>query len=399
MGDSLPQPILSAPRPDAPTTAPLGPPGALGTVLMLVERWRLLFGGSLAVGCVALALSFLIAPTFTATARLLPPSQQGGLAGLLSQQLGAIASIAGSAVGVKNPTDQYIALLRSDNVADRIIDQFGLREVYDVEYLVDARKALASGTLMTAGKDGLIVISVDDRDPGRAAAIANAFAAELQRLTRQMTLGEASQRRAFFEKQLATARDGLVRAESALSASGIGAGTVKAEPRVAVEATARLAAAITVAEVRLATLGGYLAEGHPDLVVARRELDALRAQRARLQRSDPAAVSGDGADYIARFRDFKYNETLFELMARQYELARIEEAREGSSFVVIDEAQPPERKSRPKKALLAMLATAAAFTVIALWLVVRRALAFASRDAEFADALARIGASRRLRGG
>jgi uncharacterized protein involved in exopolysaccharide biosynthesis len=346
----------------------------LDLLVVLAEHWKLLVFGPLAAGLAALGFTFVVDPIFTATARILPPQQQQSTAAMLAQQLGALAGLAGAAAGIKNPADQYVALLKSRSVADRLIERFDLLRVYEADFVQDARKTLDNRSSIKAGRDGLITIDVDDEDPKRAAAIANAYVTELEELLKRLALTEAQQRRVFFERQLAQARDGLKRAQQALAASGIGESVLKVEPRAAAESVARLKAAVTAQEVKLAAMRGYLTDTSPDFRQAMQELSALRAQLARAEQADLQVGGGDAArDYISRFRDFKYQETLFELMAKQYEIARLDEAREGALVQVVDAAVPPERRSRPKRALTAVLTTVAAGLVLTVYVFLRRA--------------------------
>jgi uncharacterized protein involved in exopolysaccharide biosynthesis len=366
----------------------------LDLLVVLAEHWKLLVFGPLAAGLAALGITFVVDPIFTATARILPPQQQQSTAAMVAQQLGALAGLAGAATGLKNPADQYVALLKSRSVADRLIERFDLLRVYDKKYLQDARKELDGNTKINAGRDGLITIDVDDKDPKRAAAIANAYVEELGELMKRLALTEAQQRRAFFEKQLEKARDGLKRAQQALAAVGVSESVLKAEPRAAAEGVAQLKAAVTAKEVQLSAMRGYLAETSPDFRQAQQELAALRAQLARTEQSDPnTSATGATQDYISRYRDFKYQETLFELMAKQYEIARLDEAREGALIQVVDTAIPPERKSRPKKALVAIVTTLVTGFVLLIAVFVRRTWHSAAATPEGAARLAAIGAA------
>jgi uncharacterized protein involved in exopolysaccharide biosynthesis len=366
----------------------------LDLLVVLAEHWKLLVFGPLAAGLAALGITFVVAPIFTATARILPPQQQQSTAAMVAQQLGALAGIAGAATGLKNPADQYVALLKSRSVADRLIERFDLLRVYDKQYRQDARKELESNTRISAGRDGLITIDVEDEDPTRAAGIANAYVEELGELVKRLALTEAQQRRAFFEKQLEQARDGLKRAQQALAAVGISESVLKAEPRAAAESVAQLKAAVTAKEVQISAMRGYLAETSPDFRQAQQELAALRAQLARAEQSDPnASATGVTQDYISRYRDFKYQETLFELMARQFELARLDEAREGALIQVVDSAIPPERKSRPKRALVAIVTSLATGFLLLIAVFVHRAWRNTAATPDGAERLAAISAA------
>ena len=341
----------------------------LDLALPLLQHWKLLVIGPLLAGLLALGVTYLIKPTFTSRTVFLPPQQQQSAAASAIASLGALSGLAGAAAGIKSPADQYVALLQSATVADRLIDEFKLMQVYDEEYRFQARKQLAENARISMGKkDGLITVEVDDIDPERAAAIANRHVDELRRLTSQLALTEAQQRRVFFETQLKKTRDELTSAQQALQASGFNPGALKAEPKAAAEGYARLKAEVTAAEVRLQTLRRNLSETTPEVQQAQTMLGALRAQ---LGKTEATTDLTGGPDYISKFREFKYQETLFELFSRQYELARLDESREGALIQVVDVAKPAERKSKPKRGITAVATTLAALLLLSVFVVTR----------------------------
>jgi len=356
----------------------------------IVDNLRLLVLGPLAVGIAALGISFLIPPTYTAKTQFLPPQQQQSAAAGLLQSLGSLGGLAGAAAGIKNPADQYIAYMKSNAVKDALIDRFKLMERYEAKLREDTRKALDEKARIASGKDGLISVEFDDKNPKFAAEVANAYVEELRTVLGRLAVTEAQQRRLFFEKQLLKAKENLTASEQALKATGISDSVLKSNPATAVAGIAALKAQITAQEVKVGAMRGYLAETAPDFRQALTELANLRAQLAK-QDKDEAAGNGAGqGDYISRYRDFKYHETLFELFAKQYELARVDEAREGAVIQVLDAAQPPERKSKPKKALIAIIATLASGFVLLLFVFVRQALRNAGSDQETAGKLIQL---------
>jgi uncharacterized protein involved in exopolysaccharide biosynthesis len=321
----------------------------LDVAVPLAQNLKLLFATALAAGLLALGVTYVIAPTYTARSTFLPPQQQQSAAASTLASIGALAGLVGAAGGIKSPADQYVSLIQSATVSDRLIEQFELMKVYDKKYRVDARKVLRENVRVSLGKkDGVISIEVDDEDPKRAAALANAHVDELRRLTSRLALTEAQQRRIFFEAQLDKTRESLTKAQRALQASGISAGALKAEPKAAAEGYARLKAEATGAEVRLQALRRTLVDDAPEV---QQQLATLAALRAQLARAEQATESSGGPDYVGKYRDFKYHETLFELFARQYELARLDESREGTLIQVVDTAVPPEKRTRPKRVL------------------------------------------------
>lgn len=355
----------------------------------VVENLRLLVLAPLAIGLLALGISFLIKPTFTATTQFLPPQQQQSAAAAMLQSLGALGGLAGAATGLKNPNDQFVSFLQSRTLQDTLIERFKLMDRYESEFMEDARKDLSDNARISSGKDGLITVSVDDKDPAFAAELANAHVQELTLLLGRLAVTEAQQRRVFFERQLSEAKDKLTQAEQALQASGVNMSALKANPEAAVAGLAQLQASITAQEVKVASMRGYLTESAPDFRQALTELAALRTQLTNAEKSQGPAQKGD-SDYVAKYRDFKYFETLFELFAKQYEIARVDESREGAVIQVVDVAQPPEKKSKPKKAMIAVLATLASGFALLLFVFVRQALRNAAQDTTSAEKLAQL---------
>ena len=330
--------------------------GLLDIGVVVAENLRLLIVGPLVAGLIALGISFIFTPTFTARTAFLMPQQQSAATAMLSH-LGAVSGLAASAAGLRNPSDQFVALVRSVTVSDRLIDRFRLIDLYEVEFRDQARKVLGSKTRVAAGKDGLMVIEVDDKSPQRAADIASAYVSELRQILSSLALTEAQQRRVFFERQLEQTKVKLTAAEVALSSIGVGINIIKSDPKAAVETVARLTAQVTAQEIRLASMRGYLAETAPEFRQAQLALAALRDQLKKSETGRVGVPASPVNGYIEKYRDFKYQETLFELFARQFELAKVDEAREGALIQVVDPALPPERKSKPAKALIAIVTT------------------------------------------
>lgn len=351
-----------------PSDAPADAADIIGPVLW---AWKSIFFGALILGVLALAITYLLTPRFTARTTFLPPQQQQGAAAAALSQLGSLAGLAGASVGLKSPADQFVSLLQSVNVSDRIVDRFELLKVYEVELRVEAREKLEKRVLVSLGrKDGLITVQVEDADPQRAADMANQYVAELHRLTGTLALTEAQQRRAFFEAELKLTGERLAQAQAALQASGFNPGALKAEPKAAAENYARLRAQATAAEVRLQTLRRGLADATPEVQQQQTTLDALRGQLARLETAS-ATNPNDSPDYVGRYREFKYQEGLYEFFARQFELARLDESREGALIQVVDVAQPPERKSWPRRGLVAVATTLIAGLLLSVYFVAR----------------------------
>jgi capsule polysaccharide export protein KpsE/RkpR len=200
-------------------------------------------------------------------------------------------------------------------------------------------------------------------------------------------VSDAQQRRKFFEQQLRQTQEKLVQAQQALQASGFTQGALKAEPKSAAEGYARLRAEVTAAEVRLQTLRGSLSDTAPEVQQQQNALTALRSQLARLEQT---ADARGGADYVGKYREFKYQETLFDLFAKQYELARVDESREGALIQVVDPATSPEKKSKPKRAIVALAATLSSALALIGFVLVRRSWRASADDPVNADRMGRL---------
>lgn len=332
-------------------------------IAVLARHKRLLIGLPLLAALVGLGISFILPKIYTARTVLMTPQQsQSGAAAMLGQ-LGALAGAAGGAIGVKSPTDMYVGLLKSRSVADRLLERFDLQKIYDEKLPSNARKELAKNTVVLAGKDGLITIEVDDEDPKRAAAIANGYHEELGRLTRTLAVSEASQRRLFFEKQLLQARDELTRAEFDLQKTQEKTGVIQLEgqAKAIIEGAAQLRAQIAAKEVQLGSMRTFATAQNPDYQRVQQELAGLRAQlKGREQepgdKGDVLVATGKvpqvGLENLRKIREVKYHEAIMEIMARQFELAKVDEAKDSAVIQVVDSAIEPDRKSKPKQAVI-----------------------------------------------
>jgi tyrosine-protein kinase Etk/Wzc len=352
----------------------------LDLLQVIVDNLRLLVLGPLFCGLAALGISFAITPIFTAKTQFLPPQQQQSAAASMLTSLGALGGLAGAATGIKSPADQYITFMKSVSLQDALIERFKLLEKYKVKLKTDARMTLTGSVRIASGKDGLISVEVDDKDPKFAADLANAHLEELHNLLGRLAVTEAQQRRMFFEKQLQITNENFIKADVALKSSGINSSVLKSSPSTAVEAVARLKAGISVQEVKLGTMRNYLTESSPDFKQALSELASLKSQLAEAEKEEPAPQGT--SDYVARYREFKYQETLFELFTKQFELAKVDESREGAVIQVLDIAEPPEIKAKPKKAMIAIISTFASGFALLLFVLVRSALKNASQDEE-----------------
>ncbi len=383
-----PAPSEPADAPGASSPAPTDAIDPLDLLIVLGRHRRTLVLWPVVAAVVMAGISLLMPEVFTGTTRVLPPAQQQGAAAAMLSQLGGLASAAGPALGLKNPAELYLGLLKSDSVADALIDRHGLMDRYKALKRVDARQALAAKTRLALDKSGILTIEVDDRDPARAAELANGYVEELHRLTSTLAVTEAAQRRVFFERQLAQAKEKLADAEVALRRAIESGGlvSVDAQSRAAVETVARLRAQVSAKEIQLGAMRSYATEENPDLRRAERELASIRGELARLEagaggEAPGAAGAGraapGGVANIRLLREVKYQEAMFEFLAKQYELARVDEGKEAPLVQVIDPARPPERRTSPKRTLLVLAAAAAGLVLGVLAVLARHAVSAA----------------------
>lgn len=365
----------------------------LDLAIVLAKFKKLILGLPVLVGALTVGVTLLMTPIFTATTAILPPQQSQSTASALLGQLGGLAGMAGAAAGIKNPSDLYVGMLKSRTVADAMIARFDLVNYYEAELTQDARKSLEGVSSFSAGKDGIITISVDDKDPELAAKMANAYVEELNKLTEVLAVTEASQKRLFFERQMVDARDRLVAAEiearSAMERGGLA--SIDAQGQAMIGVTARLRGQISVKEVEIGAMRAFAAEENPRLKAAQQELLALQTELARiegasaLREGQAGAESSAGATNLQLLRNVKYYETLYQMLAQQFELAKIEEAKDSALIQVLDAAIPPERKSKPKRALIVILAVLAAGFVAVLIAFMKEAALRAADDPESAE--------------
>jgi tyrosine-protein kinase Etk/Wzc len=342
----------------------------LDLLIVLAERRRTILWTTAIVTIAAIAVSLLLPTRYTASVTLLPPQQNSSLSSQLAAQLGSVGGMAATLAGggsnlLKNPNDTYVAMFKSRSVEDAMIQHFGLMQEYHDRYLSDARKSFEHHAAVDGStKDGLIHISVDDRDPRRAAELANGYVDQFRNLSQHLAITEAGQRRAFFEEQLKQANQNLEDAEEGLKDTQQKTGLIQldSQARALIESAAALRAQITAKEVQIQGMRTFATGENAELVKAEQELEGLRAQLTKLGGSEDIPGSGllpprgqmtaAGIDYVRKLRDVKYYETIFDILARQFELAKLDEAKEGAIVQVVDPATTPDKRSFPKRGLI-----------------------------------------------
>lgn len=377
----------------------------LELLIVLAKHKRMVIGLPLVAAVIAAGISMLMPNVYTATTRILPPQQQQSSAAAMLGQLGALAGGAGAALGIKNPNDLYMGMLNSRTLADSLIQRFKLTERYGAKKLDDARSTLGGLTSVSAGKDGIISISVDDKDPKFAAELANAYVDELYKFTQTLAITEASQRRLFFEKQLKQAKDELANAEVAFKQTQERTGVLEldAQGKAMIESLGAIRAQIAAKEVELGALKTFATEQNPEYILVQQQLSGLRAQLAKLEHGGESGLIPTGKlpeaglENIRRLRDVKYYETLYELMAKQYEIARVDEAKNVSMIQVLDKAVPPDYKTKPKRSMIVMLTAVTVGFLAILIALLRESMSKPRRSPELNTRIERLSASLKWR--
>jgi tyrosine-protein kinase Etk/Wzc len=371
----------------------------LDLLIVIAEHKGIVVAITAVFAIAAIIVSLLLPKEYTSTVTLLTPQQNSSLNNQLAAQLGGFAGAAAvAAVGanglLRNPNDLYVGMLKSRTVEDATIAHFGLMQEYHRKYLSDARKSLEQHvTIDGSGKDSLIHISVEDRNPQRASELANGYVDQFRELSQHLAITEAQLRRQFFENQLKQANQNLADAEEALKETEQKTGLIEVggQARALIDSAAALRAQITAKEVQIQGMQTYATGQNAQLVEAQQELDSLRAQLVKLGGSseNPDAIivpkgqmTAAGVELIRRQRDEKYYETIFEALARQFELAKLDEAKEGAVIQVVDAAIPADRKSSPKRTLIVIGATFLGFIVGVFWVLWRAALDHMRSDPE-----------------
>ena len=391
------------------------------------ERRRFLLRAT-AIGLLAATLvAFLIPSSYTSTAQLMPPDQQStsalammaGMASMTAKTGGGLGAIASDLLGVKSSGALFVGVLRSQSAQDRLVDAFALKKVYRERLEIDARKKLDDNTSISEDrKSGIISISVTDHNAQRAAALANAYVDQLNSLVAQLSTSSAHRERVFLEERLKVVKRDLDEAVNQLAQFSSKNSTldIQQEGKAMLDAAGFIAAQLIAAQSQLEGLRQIYTDGNSRVRAMQGRVDELRHQLEKLggtqsnprknspastlaksQAADPPGQAGDppadqsadpeaarasampyptirnlpllGAKYSDFYRRAKIQETVFELLTQQYELAKVQEAKETPSVKVLDPGTVPEKKSFPPRLLIIFLGTVLATSMSAVWLL------------------------------
>ncbi len=367
--------------------------GLVELLTWLGEGKRFIGAFTLLAAAVSLAVALLLPAEFTARASMLPPaSQQSGAAGALAA-LGALGGLAGG-LAAKTTDEMYVALLKSDSVQRALDERLGLKERWEVETYEVLRKTFPKHVrIVVEKKAGVITIEVDDRDPQFAARMANAYTEEISHLMSRLAVTEAQQRRLFFDQQLRDTKERLVKAEQHMREVQETSGVIVLDKQAEalISAAAMVRAQIAEREVMLKVMRTSATAANPDVQRIATELRALRSELARMESSQagnpgsvvdlPVGKLPEAAiEYVRARRELKVQEVLLEGMLRQFEIAKLDEAKEAPALQIVDAAQPPDRKSKPARAVIVLASTLLAFVLACAFVATRRWLALARAE-------------------
>lgn len=377
-------------------------------LIILLKSRRIIIGITCSAAIITAIISFIIPPVYKAETVILPPQSATSATTQIMSQFGAGGNVAASMLlgggisGMKTPVDYFIAILRSRPVLDRIIDRFNLMGVYGTKSRETAQRNILK--IMTAQenrKNGLLYIAIEDKDPNKAANMANAFVEELRNYNKGLALTEAAQRRLFYEEQLKDAKVSLSKTENELKhfMEKSGVLEIKEQSKSALEQMAMLRAQIVAKEVQLKAVRTYATEQNPEFKIVANEIQALKMELGKNESKSGggydalmplAGMPAKGSEYLRRMRDFKFAETLYELLLKQYESAKLDESRDAAVIQVIDKAVPPENKFKPKRAEMVMIAAIAGFVFSVFFVLAREYFNKLSHHPEYQGKVAHI---------
>ncbi len=357
----------------------------LDLAIALGEEKKTLFAIPAITTTLAIVVSLLMTPIFTAKTVMMPPQQQQSGAASALASLGALAGLSGAAAGVKSADEMYVAFMQGETLQRAVIEKNDLQKRYEKKTIFETRVQLNDNVkITTEKKTGLITISADDKDPEFAAKLANAYVEELRNLMGRLAVTDAQQRRVFFEQQIAKTQEELAQAEanfrSAQEKSGMQVTAVIAEGGV--RASAEMRGQIAAKEVQMQAMSRFATLQNPDVQRLGSELGALRSQLAKIEQGSGSQERTSPLQQLAvkAYRDIKAREAMMGVLIAQYESARVDESREGPLIQVVDAAQAPERKSKPKRANIVLMAAVTGLFFGVLVAFIRRALRKASQD-------------------
>ncbi len=335
---------------------------------VIAKRKRLILRSMLAMFVISICGSLLLTKIYSATALVLPPQRDQGFMGMMIGQMGGgMANLAGDLLGNGTSADLCIGIMNSNAVSDKIIDRFNLMEVYKVKCRTDAYKTLDRKVNITAGKkDSIISITVEDKEPRLAAGIANAYVDELAKTMINLNVTGAVQNKAYLEEQLAKAKTNLRSAEDMIKRFQVKnkIADVSEQAKGAIQGIADLTAQLASEQVKLGVLQRSLTDSTQEVQNQKAVIDRLKVQIAHFEGNNKGgaipsvgSVPVLGEEYLRLMREFKIQETLVELLTKQYEMTKLTEEKNIAGIQVIQHARVPDKKAKPKRAVIVLMST------------------------------------------
>jgi capsule polysaccharide export protein KpsE/RkpR len=374
-------------------------------MVVVLARWRRIIALSTLITMLVTVIVVLVIPvSYTGTALIMTPSPTQGSASALLSQLGSLASaLPGAALegGLRNPQETYVGILSSRTVADDLIARFKLQKLYKRKTLVDTRKVLARHTHVESTKGLLIRITVEDKSAQRAANMANAYVDALYQINKNIALTEGSQRRVFLEQQVSAETDALSKAEVAFKHIQETTGVIHltGQAEVTLRTISQLRAELVSRELQLQELRSIATEHNEKVGEMETAIAALREQLSQAEKGSNSSETTDyflpagkvpaaGLEYVRAVRQLRYHEVLFEMLSKQYEAARLEEAKSPPLLQVVDRAAASDKRAWPPRTLLVLLAGLLASAFVCVLALVKDACARAAAEPAHAEQLA-----------
>lgn len=352
-------------------------------LIVILKHKEFVLKITVAAMILAVIVAFLTPPTYQATTRIIPPAASASsMASSFAAQMGSMG-ISPSNLGVKTVSDLYVNLLSSKPVLDYVAVKMNLMGGGKPVSKEAVRRDIAGSLKVSDDKrSGMITIACQDRNPQTAADMANAFVEGLQQLNNSLAVTEASQRRLFFEEQLRYAKEKLIASEEALKTFQVRTGTIKIddEAKAVIETVAKMRATLSAKEVEMSVMKSYATPQNADFQRLQEEIAALRGELYKFESKtrsgdnsvpNVGSISSMGTEYLRKMREFKYSESLYEILMKQYGVARLDESRDGAIIQIVEKAEAPERRIRPQRRHMVTRAGALAFFLSILFLLGR----------------------------
>lgn len=345
----------------------------------LIDCWRVLVKrkmllalivGGAAVGSVI--ISSLLPKTYASTTSILPPQQESSLGvGMAASQFpGGLGGLAGGFLGLKSPADLWVGILKSQTVRDGIIARFNLMNAFEAQTIEDARAALNRMVIVSKSKEDIISVTVEDKNPQQAALLANAFVEELDKVNKSVVMSAGGRMRMFVEKRLHEGKAELEKLEETVKAFQEKNGAVKLDDqsKAIIDTIGKVKGQLLAKEVELQTFLSYATPNNPQAELLKSQINELRGSMRELEEGKLGDRRTSGSlfiptarmpqlalQYARLLRDLKVQETLYSLLTQQFEISRIQEAKDSPTVQVLDVAKVPGRKIRPRRTQIVFL--------------------------------------------